>query len=169
MGSPTKEPTIFLDCDGVLADFDKAGELLWGEPPRQYEQRVGEEQFWHEVEHAVDFFGTLPLIEDAVHLAEGCERLTGRLPVILTGCPRGDWAKLQKLDWAAKFFPRLRIITCESRCKRDFGRPGDVLIDDWPKYKHLWEEMGGYFILHQSARHSLEQLAALLDAFKQKR
>ena len=34
-------------------------------------------------------------------------------------------------------------------------QPGDILIDDWPKYKHLWEEAGGIFILHTSAAQSI--------------
>ena len=75
-------PHIFLDCDGVLADFDKAGELLWGMPPRQYEAQVGSKQFWHELESQTDFYGTLPLLPDAKQLYEGVVHLN---PTILTG------------------------------------------------------------------------------------
>ena len=40
-------------------------------------------------------------------------------------------------------------------------KPGDILIDDYLTYRHLWEEHGGTFIHHTSAKESLQQLAAL--------
>jgi hypothetical protein len=39
--------------------------------------------------------------------------------------------------------------------------PGDILVDDYLKYRHLWEEAGGVFIHHTSASNTLRQLAAL--------
>ena len=156
-GDRLAEPHVFLDCDGVLADFDKAGELLWGMPPRQYEAKVGAKQFWHELENQTDFYGTLPLMPDAMALYEGVKHLN---PTILTGCPRGDWAQGQKVAWAAKHFPDVPIITCRSADKRDFAKPGDVLIDDWPQHRHRWIEMGGVFINHHDAESSLAALWA---------
>ncbi len=40
-------------------------------------------------------------------------------------------------------------------------RPGDVLVDDFLKYKHLWEEAGGVFIHHISAAESVRRMAEL--------
>jgi hypothetical protein len=40
-------------------------------------------------------------------------------------------------------------------------KAGDILIDDFLKYRHLWEEAGGIFIRHISAKGSLEKLAFL--------
>ncbi len=82
-------------------------------------------------------------------------------PIILTGCPRGGWAESQKVAWAARHFPNVEMITCLSRDKRNHMKPGDILIDDFLKYKHLWEEAGGIFIHHTSTNESLRQLAAL--------
>jgi hypothetical protein len=39
--------------------------------------------------------------------------------------------------------------------------PGDILVDDYLKYRHLWEEAGGVFVHHTSARHTIRQLAEL--------
>jgi hypothetical protein len=43
--------------------------------------------------------------------------------------------------------------------KRNHCQTGDVLVDDTLKHRHLWEEAGGIFIHHRSARESIEQLA----------
>ena len=79
-------------------------------------------------------------------------------PVILTGLPRGNWAADQKVRWAAKHFPGTRIITTMARDKRDHAREGDVLVDDQTRHRERWEEVGGVFVHHTSARESLAQL-----------
>ncbi len=80
-------------------------------------------------------------------------------PIILTGLPRGNWAADQKVRWAAQYFPGTRIITTMARDKRDHARDGDVLVDDQTRHRERWEEVGGVFIHHISARDSLAKLA----------
>lgn len=150
---------IFLDCDGVLADFDKAGEILWGMPPRKYEEKVGSKRFWKELQETRDFYGSLPLMPDAMELFKGVEHFN---PTILTGCPLGGWAEAQKVGWAARNFPGVPIITCMSENKCKFGHKGDVLIDDYMKYRDRWEAMGGVFIHHRTALESLLRLSVIL-------
>jgi len=53
------------------------------------------------------------------------------------------------------------MIACASRDKCKFAKPGDVLIDDWTKYRDLWLAMGGRFITHTSAENSIQQLKEL--------
>ncbi len=158
-----RRPQVFLDCDGVLADFDKAGDILFGMSPRDAERIHGSKQFWHRLEHELDFYGTLPLMPDALDLYEGVRHLN---PIILTGCPRGTWAQGQKVAWAARHFPGVPIITCRSADKRVHAKPGDVLIDDWPQHRHRWIEMGGVFISHYDAATSLEALWAHYPALR---
>lgn len=133
------KPQIFLDCDGVLADFDTYAEQYFGMPPRQYEAQMGSPRFWEELESRGDFYRNLPLMPDAMRLYEGVRHLT---PVILTGCPRGDWAQQQKIDWAAEHFPGVKIITCRSADKRAHAKRGDVLIDDWHQHRHRVNHAG---------------------------
>jgi len=148
-------PTIYLDCDGVLADFEGAATRLLGLPPLEFQARHGLKEFWRRLHRAPGFYAGLPELPDARELYDGVRRLD---PVILTGCPRGGWAEAQKERWAAEHFPDAPIITCMAVDKRRYARPGDVLIDDTLKYRDLWEDAGGVFIHHLDARRSLQAL-----------
>jgi FMN phosphatase YigB (HAD superfamily) len=149
---------IFLDCDGVLADFDTAAIRIFGQHPQQAEDELGSVEFWRRLRESGRFFHELPLLTDGLELYRAVAHLH---PVILTGCPRGGWAEPDKVAWAARHFPNVAMITCLSRDKRLHMNPGDVLVDDFLKYKQLWEDAGGIFIHHTSAEESLRQLAAL--------
>jgi hypothetical protein len=148
---------LFLDCDGVLADFDKGATAILGMPPKAFEKRHGIGRFWAKLASAPDFYFSLPLLPGAMELFEAVKHLD---PIILTGLPRGNWAADQKVRWAAQHFPGTRIITTMARDKRNHGKPGDILVDDMLKHAALWEEMGGIFIHHKEVGQTLEQLKA---------
>lgn len=150
---------LYLDCDGVLADFDRAATDLLGMPPRQFEKRHGPREFWQRIARHPDFYGTLPLMPDAMLLFDAVRHLQ---PVILTGLPLGNWAAPQKLRWAAEHFPGTRIITCLARNKREHARDGDILVDDTLKYRDLWEGAGGIFVHHRDARSTIAVLNDLI-------
>jgi hypothetical protein len=149
------ERRLYLDCDGVLADFESGARAVFGLSPRQYMDLHGAGPFWRMLARAPDFYAGLPLMPDATELFEAVRHLD---PIILTGLPRGDWAADQKVRWAAQHFPGTHIITCMAVDKRDHAQEGDVLVDDTLKHRHLWEEAGGIFIHHNSARESLAEL-----------
>lgn len=146
---------LFLDCDGVLADFDALAAEILGMHPRAYEERYGSDPFWNRLRQHGSFYRNLPLLADARELFAGVAHLK---PVILTGCPRGGWAEPQKMAWAKEHFPGTRMITCASRDKARHMKPGDVLVDDYLKYRHLWEQAGGVFVHHKTAKESLAEL-----------
>lgn len=154
---------LFLDCDGVLADFDRGAEAVLGMPPRAFEKRFGLPAFWARLARHRDFYASLPLFPGARTLFAAVQHLD---PIILTGCPRGGWAEAQKVRWAKEHFPGTEIITCMARNKRDHARAGDVLVDDTLRHRHLWEEMGGIFIHHRSANETVAELEdiGILDA-----
>lgn len=153
----TARRQLFLDCDGVLADFDKGAAAVLGMAPKAYEKRHGLGRFWAALTRAPDFYFSLPLLPGATELFEAVRHLD---PVILTGLPRGNWAADQKVRWAAQHFPGTRIITTMARDKREHGKPGDVLVDDLLKHAPLWEEMGGVFIHHKNVPATLKALGA---------
>ena len=146
---------LYLDCDGVLADFDRGATQLLGMPPRIYEKRHGIAAFWRELARHPDFYGSLPLMSDALILFDGVRHLD---PIILTGLPRGRWAAPQKVRWAAQHFPGTRILTVMAVNKRNHAQEGDILVDDQLKHAHLWEGAGGIFVHHRDAESTLTKL-----------
>ena len=151
---------LYLDCDGVLADFDSGAAAVLGMNPKAYEKRHGPGRFWAKLARAPDFYFGLPLLDGAMELFEAVKPLD---PIILTGLPRGGWAADQKVRWAAKHFPGTRIITTLARDKRKHAREGDVLVDDQIRHAHLWEEVGGVFIHHRGVEETLERLKGYFD------
>lgn len=149
---------IYLDCDGVLADFDAGATAILGLDPETFERRHGTGEFWKQLSGAPDFFAGLPPLPDAFELYEAVRH---KAPIILTGMPDGGaWAEPQKRRWAQQHFPGVPIITTLAALKREHCHPGDALVDDRPQHRGLWEEAGGLFIVHTSARTSIEALAA---------
>lgn len=151
-----RDPQLYLDCDGVLADFERGARDILGMPVDAFMQRFGAGKFWQRLAAHPDFYGTLPLMPGARELFQAVRHLE---PVILTGLPRGSWAAGQKVRWAAQHFPGTSIITCMAVDKRDHCHPGDVLVDDTLKHRHLWEAAGGIFIHHRSVEATLDELA----------
>ena len=146
---------LYLDCDGVLADFNQGAAAVLGMNPKAFEKRHGPGRFWARLAKAPDFYFGLPLLDGATELFKAVRHLD---PIILTGLPQGNWAADQKVRWAAKYFPGTRIITTLARDKRDHARTGDVLVDDQLRHSALWEEAGGIFIHHKNASASIEAL-----------
>lgn len=147
---------LFLDCDGVLAHFDQRAEEIFGMHPRKFEQVHGDVKFWNTLSMYPNFYRELPLMPEALKLYEAVKHLN---PTILTGCPDA-WpdSAPQKIEWAARYFPGVPIICCKSAEKVQHMQPGDILIDDYLKYRHLWEAAGGIFILYENADQALAEL-----------
>jgi 5' nucleotidase, deoxy (Pyrimidine), cytosolic type C protein (NT5C) len=148
---------IYLDCDGVLADFDKGAEAILGLPGHVFEKRHGAGEFWKRLARAENFFDSLAPLPDAFELYEAVK---AKGPIILTGMPRGAWAEPQKRRWAERHFPGVPVITTLAALKREHCHPGDVLVDDRDQHRRLWEQAGGLFIHHKSARDSTAALKA---------
>jgi hypothetical protein len=157
------EPRLFLDADGVLADFDEGFRSVTGMTPHQFEARHGRRAFWREVAKAKDFYGTLPEMPDARVLFDAVKHLK---PTILTGLPLGNWAAPQKVRWAAEHFAGVPIITCMARDKHKHMHPDDVLVDDRETHRAAYEAHGVVFVHHRNAEDSLRQLAKIFPSVK---
>ena len=157
------QPHLFLDCDGVLADFDAGVKDLLGMDAKRFEAKHGRGEFWKRLARHGNFYGDLEEMEDAQVLFQAVKHLK---PTILTGLPLGKWAAPQKERWAAAHFPGVPIITTMARQKHLHMEKGDVLVDDRENHRKLWEDAGGIFIHHKSAELSLRALAKFYPSVK---
>jgi hypothetical protein len=148
---------IYLDCDGVLADFETAARAIFGMSSDAFEEQRGVAAFWKALAHVDGFFEHLAPMPDAMQLYDA---VRDRSPIILTGMPEGKWAEPQKRAWAAKHFPGVPVIATMAVMKREHCEPGDVLVDDRDQHRKLWEDAGGRFIHHTSAASSIVELRA---------
>lgn len=148
---------LFLDLDGVLANFDGYYESQFGVKPDQ--DTYSPPEFWDCIGRHGSFYRDLPPMPDA-HIL--WHRVYHLKPIILSGIPYSiPNVASQKRTWVNKYLgSNIPLICCPSRLKRDHGKPGDALVDDRLKYAHHWTEMGGVFIHHTGA---LSTLAALAD------
>jgi hypothetical protein len=154
-------PKLFLDCDGVLADFDVGATALFGMTPAQFEARYGRKEFWRRIANAPDFYARLSEMPDARQLFNAVAHLE---PTILTGLPLGTWAAPQKKRWAAEHFPGVPIVTCLARDKHKHMEAGDVLVDDRENHRLAYELAGAVFVHHLSAKDTIRQLGTIFPS-----
>jgi hypothetical protein len=150
-------PQLYEDLDQVHADFDKLATKVVGMKPDAFKKKYGEKEFWRLINEYPNFFLEVEPLPDSKKLWLNTIDLN---PIVLSACPRGNWAEKQKEQWAYENLPGLQkiILVVGGENKAKYCNPGDVLIDDRPKHKHLWEAKGGIFIVHKDADSSLQQL-----------
>lgn len=150
---------LFCDMDGVLADFDTGYAKIFGRsiPRLNSFDNDGHDVDWRGIAAYKDFYLTLPPMADMKELWSGIAPFN---PIILTGIPSSVTAAADnKKAWVRKHLGSdVEVRCCASKEKCLHAKPGDILIDDWEKYKALWEKQGGVWITHTSAQDTLRQL-----------
>lgn len=148
--------TLFVDLDGVLADFDSHYENLFGRRPDKLKHDVN----WREVSESKDFYANIPPMSDMQELWDVIERFE---PIVLTGIPSSvKEAASNKQAWVSKNLgPHVEIRCCFSREKYKHCQPEDILIDDWEKYRQKWIDAKGIWITHLDARSTIVELKRL--------
>jgi len=145
--------TIYLDMDGVVADFDIVARQKIG-----YSMPGGTrypEEDWKKLAENERLYRDLPLCPDAKLLVEevlDIAYVNWCHVMFLTAIPRQNdlpWAFYDKVNWARDHFPRVPVwFGPYSRDKKLRAKPYDILIDDRISNINDWTEAGGIGILH---------------------
>ena len=139
--------TVYLDMDGVMADFDGAFPAVFGLDHRS----LADEVMWGHINAHPTFFRDLPPMVGAIDFYNS---IRGLQPIMLTACPRTNYREVaaQKREWARHHLcPHITVLpVMGGRNKALFmHNPGDILIDDFGKNCEAWREAGGVAIKHE--------------------
>ena len=168
------KPIVYIDMDGVLADFFGGVEQMYG--VQHWKELVSDKtkDLKTEVINRItgtDFFATLPKFNDVGELISMVKEFTGGHFSINTSPLRGDHensTKYKKL-WIQNNIeqPDDVIVTGrkESYAKDKASGTPNILIDDRPVNIQRWQGAGGYGILYQANRDSLTKVKQALDQY----
>ena len=158
---------IYLDMDGVLADFDRGvREFCHMESTSQNGKRDAkyDARMWEAIRGVEHFYDRLELMPGAKEMFDAIYGQYGDRCEILTAVPRPERGILtagqDKIAWTRRLLSdRIRINIVLRKEKLQFCRDGNsVLIDDRERTIRDWRALGGTGILHTSPESTLEQL-----------
>ena len=170
-----EEPIVYVDMDGVLADFFGGVEKLYGvEHWKDLTSSKDEGGLKQEVINRItgtDFFATLTEFPTSDQLIAMVKKFTGGTFSILTSPLRGDHensTKYKKL-WINQHIanPEQVIVTGrkEAYAKDKASGTPNILIDDRPTNIERWQNAGGYGILYQANRDQLTKVQQALNDY----
>lgn len=158
---------LYLDLDGIMADFDGRYFSLFGKMPHEVPDNVlwaninRTNDYFSDMEPckgAQDFFGHITNLKESGYISD---------VYILTACPRTNYHDVvrQKRGWVRRRLLDDVIILPVIGGANKFlfmHEPGDILIDDFEKNCAPWRENGGNAILHESFDDTVMQLHKIL-------
>lgn len=159
------KPTIYIDLDGVLANFTKTVSELLNGISNLYTPQGSIN--WETLAPYPHLYSILHPMADSQELFDGCVEVAGLKQVcILTAIPLRESHRFpnivqNKIDWVHQYIhPDIKVMFGPfSQYKHHHVRHSqDVLIDDNPLNVHQWESSGGIGILHKNAKTSLDFL-----------
>jgi 5'(3')-deoxyribonucleotidase len=157
--------TIYLDMDGVVADFDEYAFRTLGVPPSQ---GIYPDSIWEKLAENKRIYRDLIKTSYADELVAECVdlALTKEYTLLfLTAVPKANdikWAFYDKVVWAQKFFPDIPVMFGPySKDKWRHCSTGDILIDDRQSNIDEWRSAGGIAIHHDNIKATLFELSKL--------
>lgn len=164
--------TLYLDMDGVLADFDgyartviktdvDSGTGMWAH------------EDWRKLRTVPNLYRNLPPMPQAHDLYNLAMRFQNELNwrvAVLTAVPKNNDIKdafQDKFDWIAEHFPGVRIYFGPySKDKHTHATPGDILVDDRTSNCEEWTAAGGIAVQVRKNRYqeALDTLESILNS-----
>ena len=141
---------IYLDMDGVIADFDKRYKELYKIAPKDADTYKTFDKFFTTF-IADRQFATLDLMPDAVPLLNYLSKLNIPTEILSsTSSEKRDAdIRAQKLMWLQTHNIGFKVnLVPGKRLKKDFSNANSILIDDTPVNIDQWRREGGVGILH---------------------
>lgn len=154
---------IYVDMDGVIANFEKRYTELYGKISEEQRRSVFRENFKHFIES--EQFATLELMTDARQLISALDEIDIPKEILsstayqevyeVISMQKSRWLTTHNIAWKRTFVPG-------KAHKYKYATPNSIIIDDTLSVINDWEKAGGIAIHHKNADSSLEELDFIL-------
>jgi len=162
------EYKVYLDMDGVIADFDQRFRDLSGMEPKEFESKYGKKAFWNLIdeEHKIKFWVGIPTMPGASDLVNAVKDYNYEL---LTSPSAKKQSYLGKILWVknhtGSVFPSKPRINFKKAKEKHLVKPQlaktDILIDDREDTIGRWNAAGGTGIVYKNISQVLNDLGKL--------
>lgn len=158
---------IYLDMDGVLCDFHAQFKKLAGADTHQYEAEHGTKNFWKFInKQGLSFWSDMIPMGDMEELKSFVFDNFLRVGILSSSSKKNGstYAEEGKRLWLQKhkFISQIAdtdiIIVDSAQDKKNYAKPGRVLIDDYIRNIEAWNSKGGIGIQHISAKNTIGEL-----------
>jgi len=159
--------TIYLDMDGVIADFDQRFQSLSGMNPTEFENTYGKQEFWDFIDekHKIAFWVGIPVMGGAQQLVDYVSKYPYE---ILTAPSTKKQSLLGKNLWVKNhidLFGSKPKINFKKAKNKHLVKPNltknDILIDDRADTIDRWNTAGGTGILYKSSSQVINDMKKL--------
>jgi hypothetical protein len=162
------EYKVYLDMDGVLADFDQRFRDISGMEPKEFENKYGTKAFWNLIdeENKIKFWVGIPVMPGAADLVDAVKDYNYEL---LTSPSAKKQSYLGKILWVKNHtgdvFPSKPRINFKKAKEKHLVKPQlaktDILIDDREDTIGRWNAAGGTGIVYKNISQVLNDLGKL--------
>jgi len=161
------EYKVYLDMDGVLADFDQRFRDISGMEPREFENKYGTKAFWNLIdeENKISFWVGIPEMPGAKALVDAVKDYNFEL---LTSPSAKKQSYLGKILWVRNhkdLFSGKPRINFKKAKEKHLVKPQlaktDILIDDREDTIGRWNAAGGTGIVYKNISQVLNDLKKL--------
>jgi len=159
--------TIYLDMDGVVADFNTYAKKLLNTDKIMHSWTP---ELWAKIASNPRLYRDLEKTPEADQLVKICKQIRNEKNwelLFLTAVPKDDdmpWAFYDKVMWVHERYPDIPVMFGpHSSDKWRHCKNGDILIDDRLSNCEEWQQAGGHAILHTgNLADTLRQLSMLI-------
>jgi beta-phosphoglucomutase-like phosphatase (HAD superfamily) len=158
---------IYLDMDGVVADFEKRYTEMFGKSPSEARQTKEFNPHWTKFIETEQFKTLdwwpgaqefLKFIDDLHKQGIEVEMLTSS-----GGQKHHEKVAMQKVHWlCSKGIPYFANVVSGRKLKRNYATPETILVDDTEDVIKAFNDAGGHGILHKDVGETVEKIKSLL-------
>jgi len=163
----THDRTVFVDMDGVIANFHGYFKQLFGWDLAKGDDN-NDQKMWDQINSygKSKFFEELPWIPGSKAMWSFIVDNFVNVKILSAlgkyDHEDGGQTRKGKITWLAHHLPKLKpediILVVNKHKKRHYCKPGDIIIDDTPIVIEEWNAKGGKGIFFTNATDVIEEL-----------